>query len=198
MPLTNPGLSNFDNRVIVTLSSHPSVPIIAGRATAESEAKDGEKVRLESAGRYEAGSWGRERRVVYKAEAQRVQRRGKAETLTNTRFVVTSRGDEPETSCEAASGNGLAKTRRLYDWYVDRGEAEGWIKNYKVALKSDRLSCHRFLANQFRLLLHAAAYWLLDTLRRKLMATGTVRMQLDTLRLRLIKIAGRVRQLPTA
>lgn len=155
---------------------------LAGRATAESDAKDGEKVRLVSEGRYEAGSWGRERRVVYKAEAQRAQRRGKAETLTNTRFVVTSRGDEPET---------------LYDWYVDRGVAEGWIKDYKVALKSDRLSCHRFLANQFRLLLHAAAYWLLDTLRRKLMATGTARMQLDTLRLRLIKIAGRVRQLPT-
>jgi DDE family transposase len=53
----------------------------------------------------------------------------------------------------------------------------------------------RFLANQFRLLLHAAAYWLLDTLRRKLVAAGVRRMQLDTLRLRLVKIGGRVRQL---
>lgn len=101
---------------------------------------------------------------------------------TNTRFVVTSRSDEPE---------------ELYDWYVRRGEAEGWIKDFKRALKADRLSCHRFWANQFRLLLHAAAYWLLDTLRRKLVEVGVRRMQLDTLRLLLIKIGGKVRQLLT-
>jgi len=64
-------------------------------------------------------------------------------------------------------------------------------------LKADRLSCHRFWANQFRLLLHAAAYWLLDTLRGKLVAAGARRMQLDTLRLRLVKVGGRVRQLLT-
>jgi hypothetical protein len=61
-----------------------------------------------------------------------------------------------------------------------------------VALKADRLSCHRFFANQFRLLLHAAAYWLLDELRRRLVLGGIGRMQLDTLRLFLIKIGGRV------
>ena len=64
-------------------------------------------------------------------------------------------------------------------------------------MKADRLSCHRFIANQFRLLLHAAAYWLMDSLRRKLLASGVRRMQLDTLRLRLIKIGGRVRELMT-
>jgi len=69
---------------------------------------------------------------------------------TNTRFVVTSKKEEP---------------KKLYDWYVRRGEAEGWIKDLKRALKADRLSCHRFFANQFRLVLHAAAYWLLDALR---------------------------------
>ncbi len=61
-----------------------------------------------------------------------------------TRFVVTSRRDGP---------------RKLYDWYVRRGKSEGWIKDFKRALKADRLSCHRFFANQFRLLLHAAAYY---------------------------------------
>ena len=101
---------------------------------------------------------------------------------TNTRFVVTSKDDEPKS---------------LYDWYVDRGTSENWIKDYKLGLKADRLSCHRFLANQFRLLLHAAAYWLLDTLRRELVGAGRERMQLDTLRLRLIKIGGRVRELLT-
>ncbi len=45
--------------------------------------------------------------------------------------------------------------------------------------------------------MHAAAYWLLDTMRRKLVLAGTERLQLDTLRLRLIKIGGRVRQLLT-
>ncbi len=80
--------------------------------------------------------------------------------------MVSSRSDEPE---------------KLYDWYVRRGEAEGWIKDFKVALKADRLSCQRFCANQFRLLLHAAAYWLLDELRRRLVAAGVRRMQLDRL-----------------
>ncbi len=123
---------------------------------------------------YRAASWDRSRRVVYKAEM--------LEKGTNTRFVVTSRPDDP---------------KKLYDWYVRRGGTEGWIKDFKRALKAERLSCHRFLANQFRLLLHAAAYWLLDTLRKKLVAAGLKRMQLDTLRLLLIKIGGRVRQLLT-
>jgi hypothetical protein len=110
----------------------------------------------------------------------------KAEVLakgTNTRFVVTSRKKE--------------EPKELYDWYVKRGEAEGRIKDFKRALKADRLSCERFWANQFRLLLHAAAYWLLDVLRRKLVSAGVRRMQLDTLRLLLVKIGGRVRQLLT-
>jgi hypothetical protein len=101
---------------------------------------------------------------------------------TNTRFVVTTTTDEP---------------KDLYEWYVGRGESENWIKGFKLHLKADRLSCHRFIANQFRLLLHAAAYWLLDTLRRKLVASGARRMQLDTLRLTLIKIGGRVTELFT-
>jgi hypothetical protein len=146
------------------------------RAKRESEAKAQEegKVRLLSSGSYRALSWERSRRVIYKAEV--------LEKGTNIRFVVSSRSDEPQ---------------RLYDWYVRRGESENRIKDFKLALKADRLSCHRFLANQFRLLLHAAAYWLLDTLRRKLVGVGIEQMQLDTLRLSVIKIGGRVRQLLT-
>ena len=140
----------------------------------ESHETQGEKARLFSEGLYRAQSWERERRVIYKAEAM--------ERGTNTRFVVTTRTEEPE---------------KLYQWYVGRGESENWIKGFKLHLKADRLSCHRFIANQFRLLLHAAAYWLLDTLRRKLVASGARRVQLDTLRLTLIKIGGRVRELLT-
>jgi len=162
----------------IGLISNPRLEEIAQdlleQAKQESEAKAGEKVRLVSGASYQALSWESARRIVYKAEV--------LEKGTNTRFVLTSRTDEPE---------------QLYDWYVRRGEAEGWIKDFKVAIKADRLSCHCFLANQFRLLLHAVAYWLLDELRRRLMATGVRRMQLDTLRIYLIKIGGRVRQMLT-
>ena len=119
-------------------------------------------------------SWDRERRVVVKTEI--------LEKGPNVRFVVTSRADAPPA---------------LYDWYVDRGAPEGWIKDLKNGCQADRLSCHAFWANQFRLLLHAAAYWLLDTLRRWLVRAGAARRQLDTLRLELLKIGGRVYQWAT-
>ena len=147
-----------------------AAPLVAD-ARAQSEAQAGAKVRLAGETQYQAGSWAHPRRVVFKAE---ILAKG-----PNTRFVVTTRAAPP-----------LA----LYDRYVDRGEAENWIKDLKNAVQADRLSDHRFWANAFRLLLHAAAYLLLDTLRRRLVtATGT-RYQLDTLRLRLLKIAGWVRE----
>jgi hypothetical protein len=137
------------------------------------EAK-GTKQRLFSEGLYRAGSWENARRVCYKAEAM--------EQGTNRRFVVTTRSDAP---------------KELYEFYARRGEGENWIKDFKLHMKADRLSCHRFISNQFRLLLHAVAYWLMDSLRRKLMESGVRRMQLDTLRLRLVKVGGRVRELKT-
>jgi hypothetical protein len=140
----------------------------------EQQVATGAKVRLVDDTTYQAGSWDQARRVVYKAEA--------LDKGPNTRFVVTSRTDPPEA---------------LYDCYVDRGEPEGWIKDYKRACLADRLSDHRFWVNQFRLFLHAAAYWLLDTLRRRLCAHGYPPLQLDTLRLRLLKVGGRVRELAT-
>src|SRR3954467_12920132 len=73
-----------------------------------------------------------------------------------------------------------------------RTGSENWIKDLKNALRGDRLSDHRFWANAFRLLLHAAAYWLLDHLRRRLLSAQAPRLQFDTLRL--IKIAGWVRE----
>jgi len=159
----------------IGLIANPRLAALAAPLVAEAQreraATGAEKVRLLGETTYQAESWDHPRRVVIKAEA--------LAKGPNTRFVVTSRADLPET---------------LYDWYVDRGEAEGWIKDLKVACCADRLSDHRFWANQFRLLLHAAAYWLLDTLRRWLAARRVARMQLDTLRLRLLKIGGRVWQ----
>jgi len=147
-----------------------AAPLIAEARTQSTE-QGGAKVRLADETRYQAGSWPVARRVVFKAEI--------LEKGPNTRFVVTTRADAP-----------LA----LYDWYVDRGEAENWIKDFKNALAADRLSDHRFWANAFRLLLHAAAYWLLDQLRRWLLSAQAPRLQFDTLRLRVIKIGGWVRE----
>jgi hypothetical protein len=159
----------------IGLVPNPRLEAVAAPLLAEAQRQQAvtgaDKVRLAGEVRYQAGSWPRARRVVYKAEALAAG--------PNTRFVVTTRTQAP-----------LA----VYDWYVDRGEPELWIKDFKRACFADRLSCHRFVANQFRLLLHAAAYWLLDTLRHWLCQLGVARLQLDTLRLRLLKIGGRVQE----
>jgi Transposase DDE domain group 1 len=130
----------------IGLIPNPRLEQVAAPLLAEAQqqqAQTGEKIRLAGETRYAADSWSHLRRVVYKAEA--------LPQGPNTRFVVTTRTDPP-----------LA----LYNWYVRRGEPELWIKDLKRACFADRLSDHRFFANQFRLILHAAAYWLLDTLRR--------------------------------
>ncbi len=149
-----------------------AAPLLA-RAQAQ-RAATGETARLMDETLYQAASWSHPRRVVYKAEA--------LDDGPNTRFVVTTRTDPPAA---------------LYEWYVDRGVMELWIKDYKRACIADRLSDCRFWANQFRLILHAAAYCLLDTLRRWLCAQGYPPLQLDTLRLRLLKVGARVRELTT-
>jgi len=176
-----PALYDFCERADIgfTIGLIPNARLEAIAAPLRAQAKarraaTGEKVRLVDETTYTAGTWSRERRVVYKAEA--------LDQGPNTRFVVTTRTDPPAA---------------VYDWYVDRGEAELWIKDFKRACIADRLSDHRFWANQFRLILHAAAYWLLDTLRRRLCRQGHPPLQLDTLRLRLLKVGGRVRELAT-
>ncbi|MBV9282916.1 MAG: IS1380 family transposase [Chloroflexi bacterium] len=144
---------------------------LAERAEGQ-RAETGEKVRLFDEAQYRAGTWDHERRVVVKAEA--------LDKGLNVRFVVTTREDAPE---------------ELYTWYTRRGNhPELCIKDLKDDCFADRLSCHRFWANQFRLLLHGAAYWLLDTVRRWLARLHVPHLQLGTLRLRLIKIGGWVRQ----
>lgn len=69
----------------------------------------------------------------------------------NRRFVVTNRAGD---------------ARRLFDFYEARGQAENYIKELKNQLKADRLSCHRFAANSFRLAFIALAYQLLNLFRR--------------------------------
>lgn len=127
--------------------------------------------------RYQAGSWDNHHRVIAKIEMN-------AKGL-NIRFVVTSLEH--------------AKAKQLYtDIYCARGNAELYIKDHKLYLKSDRTSCHRFMANQFRLFLHSAAYVLLHALKTNILKTTQWgKATMATLRLRLIKIGARVRQLKT-
>jgi len=82
----------------------------------------------------------------------------------------------------------------LYDTlYCERGQAENLIKMHKSQLASDRTSCRSPLANQVRLLLHTAAYWLMLAVRDAIpQPQPLAKAEFATLRLRLIKIAARV------
>jgi hypothetical protein len=150
----------------------PLAEALRAEAIAQQRATGAPTVRLVGEATYRAGSWDMERRVVHKAEA--------LQKGPNTRFVVTSKADPP-----------LA----VYDHYVGRGEPEQWIDQLKATCFADRLSCCRFWPNQFRLLLAAATYWLLDTLRAWLSRAHVAPMRLQTLRLTLLKIGGRVSEL---
>ncbi len=89
--------------------------------------------------------------------------------------------------------------RVLYeDLYCRRGQAENHIKSWKTHLAADRTSCTKATTNQFRLFLHARAYWLVWGLRVSMSKRSMRRVaQLDTLRLRLIQIAARVVEMKT-
>ena len=89
--------------------------------------------------------------------------------------------------------------RSLYEKvYCARGQAENLIKAHKLHLASDRTSCTKATANQFRLLIHTAAYWLMLSLRGLAPKTSFWRdAQFDTIRLCLIKVAGRVTEMVT-
>lgn len=127
--------------------------------------------------RYGAKSWGCERRVSARIEASTLG--------LDIRCVVTN----------LASGS----AEWLYDTlYCARGQAENLIKLHKGQLASDRTSCRSALANQVRLVLHTAAYWLMLTVRDAIpkpqpLATA----EFATLRLRLLKIAGRITETAT-
>lgn len=124
-----------------------------------------------------AASWSRVERIIARVE---VGPQG-----ADTRFIVTN----------LAGG----KAKALYEGiYCRRGTAENHIKSWKTHLAADRTSCTRAAANQFRLFLHAGAYWLMWGLRASMPKRSRFAVaQFDTLRLRLIKIAARVVEMKT-
>jgi len=120
---------------------------------------------------YQAKSWNRLRRIAARIEA--------TQQGLDIRYVVTSLKGSPKHLNETI--------------YCARGQAENFIKWHKAQLASDRTSCHDPKANQFRLVLHTAAYWLMLTMRAAAPRRSLLfRAEFDTLRSRLIKIAARV------
>jgi hypothetical protein len=87
-----------------------------------------------------------------------------------------------------------AKARMLYEEiYCTRGNDELYIKEHKTYTQSDRSSCHRFEANQFRLFMHSAAYVLMHAFRSNLLkGTGLATATLETIRLKLLKTDARI------
>lgn len=121
---------------------------------------------------YAAKTWENELWVVAKAEHGKLGE--------NPRFVVSSLTDFPP--------------QMVYRAYCARGDCENRIKDFKNALAADRLSCSRFVANAFRLCLHAAAYVLMTEVRNRaaLVSPDLGRRQFDTLRLKLLKVGAMV------
>jgi hypothetical protein len=150
--------------------SHPWSEDVAVRRVLSGK----DKVRRFFQIRYGAKSWSKERKVIARVEATKLG--------SDTRFIIT---------------NMAGRGKHLYEKvYCARGRMENLIKEHKLYTKSDRTSCHRWEANQFRLFLHTGAYWLLLLLRgaapkRSQFRTATF----ETIRRTFLKIAVRVEQL---
>ena len=133
---------------------------------------------------YKAGSWAAPRRVIARIEASMhpdptADAPGAMRQEIDVRYIVTSLDGDAE---------------RLYEGiYCQRGQMENLIKMHKAQLASDRTSCHSATANQVRLTLHTAAFWLMHTVRSAIPdGHALAKAEFNTLRLRLLKIAARV------
>jgi hypothetical protein len=154
------------NAVLATILRDKADAVCVERATSGAQ-----KLRGFAKLRYGAKSWKRQRRFVARIEA--------TEKGLDIRYIVTS-----------LNGGG----KHLYQTvYCARGEMENFIKLHKDQLASDRTSCRDPRANQFRLILHTAAYWLLHAVRNAVPKHSPLfRAEFATLRLHLIKIAARI------
>ena len=171
---------------VIGLAKNPRLLALAEplrASVAEQFADTGRFVRRFEWISYAADTWPVERQVVVKVEHS-----GFGE---NPRFVVTTLGGFPPELIYGAA-------------FCPRGQSENFIKDLKNAIGADRLSCHRFVANAFRLFLHALAYRLFHALRATVARVAPVSdppdgpslrlstAQMDTLRLRLLKVAAHV------
>lgn len=136
-----------------------------------------EPVKMYHTFRYKADSWECEERVIVKVEV--------SEKGTNIRYIATNAAEY--------------RTKQLYEiGYCARGAMELRIKEHKTYLKSDRTSCNKFEANQLRLFLHSAAYVLLHRLQKEVLkGTEFVNSTMQTLQLKVLKTAAKVKELKT-
>jgi Transposase DDE domain group 1 len=122
-------------------------------------------------------AWPHQRRVVVKAE------------------VVVHSGREPKDNPRYVATNVRWGAQNTYEsFYCGRGDVENRTKELNLGLALGRTSCTRFLANQLRVLMTAAAYVLFQALRHAARDTVLARAQVPTLRDRLLKIGARVVQ----
>lgn len=143
----------------------------------------GQKARLFECFQYQCDSWAHPRTVIAKAECHAGG--------TNLRFVVTNLPAE----ASPADWPSDPVARLIYDDYTQRGESEHRMDELKNGLHTDRLSCHRFMANFFRLLLHTATFNLLNAVRDGDGLPEILRVgQPCTWRLKLIKVAAEIVQ----
>jgi hypothetical protein len=157
---------------IIGLARNPKLEAMveyAQLALHEQYERMGTKQRLVDEFSYAAKSWARERRVITRLEW--------GDQGHNPRFVVTNLAGDPGA---------------LYDQlYCQRGEAENRIKEAQVGLFATRTSCHVFASNQLRVLLAALAYVLIERMRAMaLQGTELANAQIDTLRIKLLKLAA--------
>ena len=164
------------NAVIARLSECVQATLGARYAAARADAPDdpraGDGLRLYQLLPYRAGSWDKWERVILRAEM--------TEGTYNPRYIISNRSD--------------LTAREAYAHYCARGDRENRIKEFKLDLLGGRTSCHRFLANQARLLLHLAAALLMKMIQLALEGTPWVTAQIHTLRTRLLKVGAKVVQ----
>ena len=154
------------------LKRHAAPAMIEARALADAR---GQTAHVYTECRYAAGTWDRERRTIIKAEV--VQLAGR-EPRDNPRFVITNLTRSP---------------RRVYEQvYCARGDLENRIKELHYGVEIGRTSCSSFWANQLRVLFSAAAYVLLQDVRRAAVGTSAARAQVWTLREQLLKLGAHV------
>ena len=115
-------------------------------------------------------TWIHARRVVVKVEVTKLG--------TNVRYVVVTKG---------------GRSQALYEWYTERGGTiEDVIEQLKNGYEADRMSCHRFEANAFRLVLHSAAYNLMLLFREHVEIPELANADIQTIRIKLIKVGARI------
>jgi Transposase DDE domain group 1 len=163
---------------VVAMAENSRLTPLAAPAMVDARAESaatGQTAQVYTEARYAARTWAQERRVVIKAEVVRLPGRTPRD---NPRFVITNLRQSP---------------RFVYEQiYCARGDVENRIKELHDGLQIGRTSCCRFWANQFRVLLTAAAYVLMQELRLRARRTTCARAQVTWLRARLLKLGAHV------